>query len=82
MSDSGLIINPLWPYIGASPDGIVECNCCSKCVLEIKCPYSHRNETIKSAVANDVNFCLKIDENGELQLDPEPRANTYVCLWC
>ena len=71
LSDSGLVINPLWPYSGAFPNGIVECNCCSKHVLEIKCPYSHRSETIKSAAANDVNFCLKIDENGELHLDPE-----------
>ena len=25
---SGLIINPCWPYIGASRDSIVECSCC------------------------------------------------------
>ena len=32
---SGLIINPCWPYIGASPDGIVECSCCGVRCLEI-----------------------------------------------
>ena len=37
--DSGLIINPNYPYIGASPDAIVECKCCGIRCLEIKCPY-------------------------------------------
>ena len=26
-------------FIGASPDGLVECSCCGKGLLEIKCPY-------------------------------------------
>ena len=39
--DSGLIINPNYPYIGASPDAIVECKCCGIRCLEIKCPYCH-----------------------------------------
>ena len=38
---SGFIINPNIPYVGASPDGIVTCNCCGKGVLEIKCPFKH-----------------------------------------
>ena len=25
VQDSGLIINPMWPFIGASPDGVVSC---------------------------------------------------------
>lgn len=37
---SGLIINPNFPYLGASPDGIINCDCCGKGCVEIKCPYS------------------------------------------
>ena len=37
--DSGLVINPQWPFIGASPDGLIDCSCCGRGVLEIKCPY-------------------------------------------
>lgn len=37
--ECGLVINPEWPHLGASPDGIVQCTCCGKGVLEIKCPY-------------------------------------------
>ena len=58
VSENGLFINPRWPHIGASPDGIVQCDCCDKHVLEIKCPYSHREDSIEDAVANDRQFCL------------------------
>ena len=63
VTDSGIVINPKWPFIGASPDGIVDCYCCGKGVLEIKCPYSHRHESIEAAASNDPNFCLKKDED-------------------
>lgn len=39
----GLMINNLYPHIGASPDGIVSCDCCGKGTLEVKCPYTLRN---------------------------------------
>lgn len=38
VNNSGLIINPKFPFIGASPDGIICCDCCGKGCLEIKCP--------------------------------------------
>ena len=50
-SESGLIINPKWPVIGASPDGVVSCTCCGKGVLEIKCPYSHQNMYIQDTAS-------------------------------
>lgn len=37
---SGLVINTNFPYLGASPDGIINCDCCGKGCLEIKCPHS------------------------------------------
>ena len=58
VSENGLFINPRWPHIGASPDSIVQCDCCVKCVLEVKCPYSHREDSIEDAVDNDGQFCL------------------------
>ena len=41
LKENGLFINPNWPFIGASPDGVIECDCCSKGTVEIKCPYKH-----------------------------------------
>ena len=29
------------PRLGASPDGVVQCECCGNGVLEIKCPYMY-----------------------------------------
>ena len=33
---SGLVINPPWPFIGASPDDFLSCTCCGGGTLEIK----------------------------------------------
>ena len=36
--NSGIVINPEWAFIRASPDGVIECSCCGKGAIEIKCP--------------------------------------------
>ena len=71
--DSGLTLNPKWPYLGASPDGIVTCECCSKGVVEIKCPFCHRNEDLFNST-DDKHFCLSRDTSGASYLD---RAHAY-----
>lgn len=40
IKNTGLVINPIFPYLGASPDGIINCDCCGKGCLEIKCPFT------------------------------------------
>ena len=62
VQESGFVINPDIPYMGASPDGVVSCDCCGKGVLEVKCPFKHRNNTIAEA-CEDKEFCLKKDVN-------------------
>ena len=47
--NAGLMVNHLYPHLGASPDGFVQCDCCpGKGLLEIKCPFtakdSHPND--------------------------------------
>ena len=34
--DCGLFISEDYPFLGASPDGLVSCSCCSDGVCEIK----------------------------------------------
>ena len=58
VSDSGLHINPKWPFMGASPDGLVDCNCCGKGICEIKYPYSLRYATMTDALGSKA-FCLE-----------------------
>lgn len=51
----GLVINPRWPQLGASPDKIVYCECCLGGALEVKCPYLLNTKDI-----NDVNEYVKL----------------------
>ena len=38
--DCGLYRSCTYPYLGATPDGIVKCSCCPHgYVIEIKCPF-------------------------------------------
>ena len=68
ISDSGLNIDPRWPYLRASPDGIVDFECCGMGVCEVKCPYAYKDSTTSEAVGQK-NFCLKKDEFGKIFLD-------------
>ena len=43
VKDTGLHVNTMYPYLGASPDGLVACSCCGEGTIEIKCPYSIRH---------------------------------------
>ena len=45
----GLFLSSESPYLGATPDGLVECSCngCVPRCLEIKCPFKLRNDTLK-----------------------------------
>ena len=45
--ECGLFFDESKQYLGASPDLLIECSCCGKGVLEIKCPYSIANEIPK-----------------------------------
>ena len=73
VKNNGLVLNPSWPHIGASPDGIVCCKCCGKGTLEIKCPYCHRGEGI-DVVASDPKSCLIKTQDGSIALD---KTHTY-----
>ena len=54
---SGLCVNPKYPHLGATPDGIVKCDCCGNGLIEIKCPYKHKESHPHSVVDN--KFCLE-----------------------
>ncbi|XP_062700210.1 uncharacterized protein LOC115258411 [Aedes albopictus] len=37
--DSGIVIDPKYPFMAASPDCMMQCSCCGSAPVEIKCPY-------------------------------------------
>lgn len=53
---SGLVVSPQDPHLGSSPDGMIDCSCCGKGVLEIKCPYKYKDGLHGST--GDKKFCL------------------------
>ena len=55
---SGLVVNPLYPHLGASPDGVINCDCCGEGLLEIKCPYSAKSVHPKD-MRDKTNFFMK-----------------------
>ena len=59
----GFVVNPAYPYIGASPDGKVFNPRISPHygLLEVKCPFKQRARTIEEALA-DPNFYLLFQE--------------------
>lgn len=63
---SGLHICPKYPFLAASPDGMISCKCCGKGALEIHCPY--KKERIAD-VASAKQCILKKGPNGDLQLN-------------
>ena len=60
---SGFLISESNYFFGATPDGIVKCECCGTGTLEIKCPFKHRHVTPLEAALTDKMFCLDINMN-------------------
>ncbi|XP_064313513.1 uncharacterized protein LOC135314361 [Phalacrocorax carbo] len=62
VEDCGLFIHREKKWIAASPDGIIKEAATGKPLglLEVKCPYKHRNRTVREA-CKDKDFCLEVD---------------------
>ncbi|XP_061861734.1 uncharacterized protein LOC133626438 [Colius striatus] len=62
VEECGLFIHPDKEWLAASPDGIITEEATGKALglLEVKCPYKHRNKTVSEA-CKDKDFCLEVD---------------------
>ncbi|KAM6062786.1 uncharacterized protein VSU04_007880 isoform 1-T4 [Chlamydotis macqueenii] len=62
VEDCGLFIHREKKWLAASPDGIIKEAATGKALglLEVKCPYKHRNRTVREA-CKDKDFCLEVD---------------------
>ena len=63
--DHGLFLDQdLLPYVGASPDRIISCDCCPQAVLEIKCPYSiNHTSPADQKIFQFVPYLIKSDQD-------------------
>ncbi|XP_069102920.1 uncharacterized protein [Argopecten irradians] len=62
IKECGLQIHEKHPFIRASPDGIITCNCHQPSLIEIKCPYKSRNLTVADAVGQKLINYLSYDK--------------------
>ena len=59
-SETGILVYKDFPYFAASPDGITECKCCGRGLLEIKCPFSLQHEISQVAMSKN-SSCILVD---------------------
>ena len=72
MRSCGFILDKDVPYLGASPDALVECKCCGSGVLEVKRPWCAKDvQSLKDAAEGRRNFCLHVLPDGSLQLSKD-----------
>ena len=64
VAPSGLVVNPAYPWIGASPDGKITDVHADPVhgLLEIKCPYSFRSVAPEDACRAPGFFCKLVDK--------------------
>ncbi len=61
VSESGLFVSPCYPFLGASPDGLIG----TEGIVEVKCPYNGRNSQISPSKL--FPFLKQEDEKLELK---------------
>ena len=71
VAECGLTLHPAFPYLGASPDGIVD----DSTILEIKCPYTGRDKSVKELVNSGYRH-IEMDENNQMKLKC---SSEYYC---
>ena len=83
---SGFVVNTNHPFLGASPDGIINCQCCGRGTVEIKCPFKHRNVTVQEAAATDKDFCisssLSLKSNHKYYTQVQFQMYITKCQYC
>ena len=83
-SDCGIFICKDRPFIGGSPDHIIECEFCRKYCLEIKSPFSIRDKSPSDA-ESDLNYLVRNNAN-QLMLKRNHKyftqcQNSNGCHW-
>ena len=58
--ERGLFVDIYLPCLAASPDGVVNCSCHDKRVLEIKCPFKFKDIAPQEIPLHDNNYHLEI----------------------
>ena len=68
VSKCGFFVSVEHPFLGASPDALIQCMCCGQGVVEIKCPLCACETSFREAVNGVRNFCLDELAGDKLEL--------------
>lgn len=82
--DCGLFIDPQRAWLAASPDGIVEDKQTGERLLclEVKCPYKHRENTVRDACLQDSAFCLELCDEEDQEYRLKTKHSYYTQVQC
>ncbi|KAK4885069.1 hypothetical protein RN001_001340 [Aquatica leii] len=87
---TGLWLTPTG-FLGGSPDGLVG----EDCIVEVKCPYSHRNDDLQEKLKNTKSYIIYFNDDGELHINKQHhyydqvqsllyilnRVQCYLVIW-
>ncbi|KAM9834824.1 uncharacterized protein ACBT44_014087 [Syngnathus typhle] len=84
VDETGFHMSAGRPYFGASPDGLLSCDCCGKGCLEIKCPFCIKDKGVEEVAAESKAFCLeqKLNGNYVLREDHQYYYQVQSQLYC
>ena len=67
----GFVVDQDTPFLGSSPDGFVECDCCGRGVVEVKCLLrAEEAGSLEMVAKKHKNFCLEMT-SGSLKLSTD-----------
>ena len=78
ISSSGFFVSTEYSFLGASPDALIECECCGPGVVEVKCPLCADKTSIEEAIEEIRNFCLERCSDGSFCLKRD-HSYYYQC---
>ena len=83
---SGLRLHAEFHVLGASADAIATCNCHGKFLVEVKCPYKHKEADSLINCIEDPSFCLNeklmLKENHKYMAQVQMQMNVYKVYLC
>lgn len=90
VTETGLIVHPAFPHLGASPDGLVSCQCCGKGLVEIKCCASRKNLTPVEVAGDKTYTNVYLSDSKDVQLNTKShwysqiQGQMAICdrSWC
>jgi putative phage-type endonuclease len=84
VSAAGLVVCKNNPFLAASPDGWVTDTCCGKGILEIKCPFSLKDEMPDSAayLTRDADGALALRKSHQYYKQVQGQLNICDVEYC